>query len=79
MLNIRKNIEYRNEHKTEAIERSKQWRENNKGRKTRMDKHYSEQNNGYIKEYKSERSMCECGCELSRGNLSTHRKSKTHG
>ena len=71
-------IEYRNEHKDEARERTKQWIENNKERKARMDKHYSEQNKEYIKECKSERLMCECGCEISRGNLSTRRKPKKH-
>ena len=71
-------FEYRDEHQAEARERSKQWREHNRESKSQLDKHRREQKKKYIKECRGERIMCECGCEVTRGNISTHRKTKTH-
>jgi len=39
---------------------------------------YSEANKDKIKANKSEVILCECGCEVTRGQISTHKKTKKH-
>ena len=53
-------------------------RENEKEGKKNDNKKYREKNKDKIKIWKNELIECECGCELTKNNLSTHRKSKKH-
>ena len=43
-----------------------------------QEKEYREQNKEKINARIREKVTCTCGCVLSRGNLSTHKKSKQH-
>lgn len=41
-------------------------------------KRYNTENRDKINEKQNQKVKCECGCIVSRGNLSTHRKTKKH-
>jgi len=56
--------------KEEKKERSKEFYENN----TEYFKEYYENNRGFI----SEKIKCECGCEIRRGDLPKHKRTKKH-
>jgi len=62
-----KYIEY---HKNRYIEKKDKIRE--------LQKQYEINNADKIRERKSQKITCECGCEISRGNIVSHRKTKKH-
>ena len=62
----------------ENKEKKKAYREANKDKIIEQKKGYYETNKDKISEHKKEKVICECGCEISRTNLSTHRKTKFH-
>ena len=41
-------------------------------------KAYNEANKDKISEHRKQKVVCECGCELRRGGLYNHRKTKKH-
>mgnify|MGYP003659504739 CR=1 FL=1 len=65
---------YRKENK----EKKELYREENKEKIQAANKVYNEKNKDKIKEKEKQKVICECGCELTRGNLTRHRKSKFH-
>ena len=74
---INKNIPNRT-----AKESLKEWRNNNKehikeyheNNKEHLKEYYKE----YHKNYGSQKITCECGCEITRGSLSSHKKTTKH-
>lgn len=52
----------------------KEWNKNNQ----EYFKKYYEKNKEYIIEYRSQKITCECGCEITKWNLSRHIKSQKH-
>ena len=55
--------EYREDNKSEILEKKKIYRENNKSK---------------IKVYNTTKIKCECGCEITRNGISKHKKTKKH-
>ena len=82
--------EYYQDNRQEKLQQNKQWRENNKDklkqyreqnkdRIAQTDKLKYQKNKEKIKARKTEKITCdECGAIVSRGNISTHKKSKKH-
>ena len=70
--------QYYEENKEHILKHNKQYRENIKDDLKEQYKQYRENNHEYIKAYKGENIACECGCIVTRGCLSRHRKSKKH-
>ena len=81
--------EYQEANKEHKKEYNKEYSTKNKEHKKEYNKEYSTKNKDMIKERKQEyrtnnkhkikeKITCECGCEVSRGNLSTHKKTKKH-
>jgi hypothetical protein len=70
--------EYNKEYNKKNNEKIKEYRdeynEKNKTKIREREKEYREQN----KEYRKQKVLCECGCEVSKINLSKHQKSKKH-
>ncbi len=52
----------------------KEWDEDN----IEKQKEYNKKNIEKIKEKRKEKIMCECGCEITKYNLITHKKSQKH-
>lgn len=69
-LNMVRAYRTEDEKKQQDIECKKAWVIKNKD----YDKTYYQEN----KEYYNEKIKCECGCELARGNVRRHRKTKKH-
>jgi hypothetical protein len=69
---------YREEHKDEINIKQTKFREDNreKLRKSYL-KHYYE-NKEALQAYRSEKIVCECGCEISRNKLPRHKRSQKH-
>ena len=65
---------YYETNKEEILQYAKEWRENNKDYHKIYGKEYYEDN----KEKMKEKIVCECGSELTRINISRHRKTKKH-
>lgn len=62
---------------------AKEWRENNKEKRKDDAKDYYLNNKERFKATKIKNNVtmkitCECGCVVTKGNISTHRKSKKH-
>lgn len=51
------------DNKEEVLKKQKIWYENNKEK---------------VKEKQSQKIICECGCKISRGGISSHRETKKH-
>lgn len=56
----------------------KEWYEDNKGDILEHQKQYRQKNKEKIKARDSEKTTCECGVSLTRGNLARHKKSNKH-
>ena len=70
--------EYREDNKENILEKLKEWRENNKDYNLN---YYTENKEKIAEKHKEklkEKITCECGCEVSKINLSTHKKSLKH-
>jgi len=50
----------------------------NTQRRNKENKEYQQKNKEKISKQRSEKITCECGCEVTRRNISRHRKSKNH-
>ena len=56
----------------------KEWYIKNKEHVAEYQKKYQERNRENIQKYKNQKVKCECGCIVTMGNFSTHKKSKKH-
>jgi hypothetical protein len=65
-------------YKNEARKRYKKYYESNKEIEIERQRIYYELNKENIDSKNRERVTCECGCILNKGNLSSHKKTKTH-
>jgi len=63
----KRKVIYREEKKEEIAKSTKEYYLKNK-----------ERQDAYKNEWKSKKVVCECGCELSRGGIYRHRRSKMH-
>jgi len=77
--------DYRENNKDKNKEYQKDYREDNKDKIKQKDKEYRKNNKDKIKEYyennkerMNEKVTCECGCIVSRNNLSQHKKTEKH-
>ena len=70
--------QYRTENKDKRSESAKQYRTDNKDKLSEYRKQYNTKNRDKINEKQNQKVKCECGCIVSRGNLSKHRKTKKH-
>lgn len=77
--------EYYEDNKNDILEKQKEYNEDNKNkikeyREENKDKikQYYEDNKNKILERHKEKITCECGCIVSRNNLSQHKKTKKH-
>ena len=59
-------------------EQAQKWRTENKDKKQHMDKEYREKHKEEIKAKRGLKIICDCGCEVCRGGISTHMKTKRH-
>ena len=64
--------------KDKIIEQKKVFYEANKDKILEQKKVFYEANKDKISEHRKQRVVCECGCELSKGSLTGHRKTKFH-
>jgi group I intron endonuclease len=71
---LRTKKEYKDSHKEEI----KEYRNLHKDERKYYDKHRYQLNKEQIKQKHSEIINCECGCKITKGRLSTHRKSTKH-
>lgn len=69
---------YREANKEDIKKRDKKYREANKEKKKESDRLYREANKEAIKAKRSQKVMCECGCEVTKIHLSRHKKSQAH-
>ena len=72
------NKEHIKEYYQDNKERFNEYKQNNKEHKKEYNKNYYQDNKEHRKEYKKEKLICECGCEITRGSLSIHKKSSKH-
>ena len=77
-LNTYKCFRTKEELKNYMKDYSKEYREENKEKLSNKIKEYQKKNKEIISQKRSEIITCECGCQTSRRNISTHRKSKKH-
>lgn len=70
--------EYLKQYNEEHKEEQKQWREEHKDERKEKNKQYNEEHKDEISKKKCEKIVCECGSELSKNNLSAHKKTKRH-
>ena len=59
-------------------EQARAWRVENREKKQHMDKEYREKHKEDIKEKRGVKIICECGCEVCKGGISTHKKTQRH-
>ena len=72
------NKKYREDNKEHLKEYFKEYQEANKEKLKEYLKEYQEANKEKLKAHKSTKVKCECGCEVARGDLAKHRRSKKH-
>ena len=70
--------EYYHENREQISEYQKKYRKANKEILSEKLKEHYQKNKDRINEKNKEKITCECGCELTKGNLTRHRKSKQH-
>ena len=70
--------QYHESHKEEKSEYDREYRQHHKHRIAEYMKEYQAQNRESISQARSEKVECECGCQVSRRNLATHRKAQKH-
>ena len=72
------NKNYKENNKDKIKESNKNYKENNKSIINEKAKDYRENNKTKINEKAREKIKCECGCEITKSGLSTHKKSAKH-
>ncbi len=80
-LSAKKKI-YDDKNRDKINAKRREWRENNRDRIHAIDKLWREKNRDKLKAKISARNCkiitCECGCDVSRGGIASHRKTKKH-
>ena len=66
------------EHKKLVLERQRKYNEDHKDEIRERKKIYREEHREEIKQKKTEKMMCECGCEVSKDHLKRHQQTKLH-
>ena len=74
----RTNKQYQQDNKENITIQRKNYRENNKEKLKEADKIKYQKFKDKIKERKSEIINCECGCNITKGNIAAHRKTDKH-
>lgn len=67
---------YRENNKQMLAEKQKIYREDNK--QMLVEKNYYYNNRTKLLQHKSEKVICECGCEICKGDLARHKKTQKH-
>lgn len=75
---LEKQKQYSEDNKQKIAKRCKKYRENNKQIILEKGKVWYENNKNKINEKRKEIIKCECGCKVTKGNLSTHLKTTKH-
>jgi hypothetical protein len=70
--------QYRLDNKEKLVGYIKQYNHKYKADKAVYDKQYRIDNKEIIMKKQNKKIKCECGCEISKSNLSAHKKSKKH-
>ena len=70
--------EYREENKEKIKQQAKEYRNIKKESIAARNKEYQQKNKEIISKQRSEKVTCECGCEVSRRNITRHIKSQYH-
>lgn len=70
--------EYRMKNKSIIRQKKKEFYENNKEALKIKHQEYRDKNKEIIIKRRSEKTNCECGAEVTKSNLSAHRKTKIH-
>jgi hypothetical protein len=65
-------------HKEEKKEYDKQYREDNRIERNEKKKLDYQKNKEKVALFKSERIVCNCGTEISRGSMASHKKTQRH-
>jgi hypothetical protein len=69
---------YRENNKEKISEYTKEHYINNKDKVKERNKEWEENNKTKREEQKGEKTTCECGCILTKGNMSHHKRTKKH-
>jgi hypothetical protein len=69
---------YYQDNKDKILEHRANYREENKEIIKEKSKKYRDENKDKNDEYAKQKIICECGCSISRRNISSHKKSKNH-
>jgi hypothetical protein len=77
-MKLKKCKKYRNQHKLEISEYHKQYRIDNIIKIRENEMKYNALNKEIISIKGSIKILCECGCEISKRNIATHRKTEKH-
>ena len=77
-IECRTKKEYKEEHKEITAQQMKDWAKTNEDYILQYHKDYYMNNKDKINEYKSEKIVCDCGCEVKRNHLARHKKSLKH-
>jgi hypothetical protein len=72
------NKTYREENKELISKKNRKYREENKEKLIEYNNKHYEENKETINKKRKEKIKCECGCLVTKGNISTHKKSKKH-
>jgi len=75
---LEKRKEYREANKEKCKEVCKEWHKKNREQQNKKQKEYYEANKEELNARAGERIKCECGCEVARGSIASHRKSEKH-
>ena len=78
LLKKEKKKEYREKNKELIAEKKKKHYEKNKEQIVEQKKEYYEDNKEQIAEKKKKKIQCECGCAVTKNDLSRHKKSPKH-
>lgn len=70
--------QYRQSNKDKIAKHQKEYRDANKEQINARRKETYEQTKDHIAEKAKQKTICECGCEVRKYDLSRHKKSKTH-
>jgi len=69
---------YRKKNREYIVERKKKYYDENKERFIEQKKKYYENNKKKINERRNKKIVCECGCEITRGNILAHQQTNKH-
>jgi Uri superfamily endonuclease len=75
---LEKQKQYNKDNADNISKYHKQYYQDNADNISKNQKQYRQENADKILEKKAEKVICECGCEISRGCLSRHQKTKKH-